>query len=149
MASWNVFNELDGLRREVDEAFRRVGLDRPRATTFLSPASARRFPLLNISEDEGEICLEALVPGVDPGQLDLSLLRETITISGERRAPIEQKGELIHRNELGFGKFSRTVDLPAEIDPEHTSAHYRDGVLRVTMAKAENAKPRKVEVELS
>jgi HSP20 family protein len=149
MASWGVFNELDNLRREIDETFRGVGMARPLAATFLSPTSARRFPLLNLSEDESQVYLDALLPGVDPKELQLSLLRETITITGARKAPVDAKGGLVHRNELGFGKFSRTVDLPTEIDPDRTSAQYRDGVLRITMAKSEHAKPRKIEVELA
>ena len=149
MASWGFFNELDNLRREIDEAFRGAGVARPLATTFLSPASARRFPLVNLSEDEGQLCLDALLPGVDPNELQLSLLRETITITGARKSPVELRGGLTHRNELGYGKFSRTVDLPSEIDPDRTSAEYRDGVLRITMAKSEQAKPRKIEVKLA
>lgn len=148
MASWGFFNELDSLRREIDEAFRGAGVARPLATTFLSPASARRFPLVNLSEDEGQICLDALLPGIDPKELQLSLLRETITITGARKSPAEVRGSIMHRNELGSGKFSRTVDLPSEIDPDRTSAEYRDGVLRITMAKSEHAKPRRIEVKL-
>ena len=147
MASWTVFNELDNLRREIDEAFRGAGVARPQATTFLSPTSARRFPLLNLSEDEGQVYLDALLPGVDPKELQLSLLRGSITISGERKAPPQESG-LLHRSELGFGHFSRTVDLQAEIDPDRTTAQYRDGVMRITMAKSEHAKPRKIEVKL-
>lgn len=147
MASWSVFNELDNLRREIDEAFRGVGVTRPLATTFLSPSSARRFPLLNLSEDEGQVYLDALLPGVDPKELQLSLLRGTITISGERKAPAEGSG-VMHRSELGCGKFSRTVDLPSEISPDRTTAEYRDGVMRITMPKSEHAKPRKIEIQL-
>lgn len=147
MASWTVFNELDILRREIEEAFRGAGVARPQAASFLSPTSARRFPLLNLSEDDGQVYLDALLPGIDPKELQLSLLRGTITISGERRPPAE-RGGLMHRNELGFGKFSRTVDLPAEIDPDRTTADYKDGVMRITMAKSEDAKPRKIDVQL-
>ena len=149
MASWGFLDELNSLRREIDDAFRVAGVTRPLATTFLAPSSTRRFPLINLSEDEGQICLDALLPGVDPKELQLSLLRETITITGARKSPAEIRGGIMHRNELGSGKFSRTIDLPSEIDPDRTSAEYRDGVLRITMAKSEHAKPRKIEVKLS
>ena len=85
MANWDVFRELDRLRREVDEAFRGAGFNRPFGSTFLSPAAARRFPLLNLSEDEGHVYIDALAPGVDPKDTDLAVLRNTITISGERK----------------------------------------------------------------
>lgn len=145
MASWNVFNELDNLRREIDEAFRGVGVARPLATTFLSPTSARRFPLMNLSEDEERLYIDALLPGVDPKELQLSLLRGSLTISGERRAPTEQG--LLHRSELGFGRFSRSIDLPADINADRCTADYKDGVLRITMTKSEHAKPRKIEIQ--
>ena len=60
MANWGFFDELNSLRREIDDAFRVAGVARPLATTFLAPQSARRFPLINLSEDEGQICLDAL-----------------------------------------------------------------------------------------
>ena len=147
MASWSVFNELDNLRREIDEAFRGAGVARPLATTFLSPASGRRFPLLNLSEDEDHVYIDALLPGVEAKELQLSLLRGTLTISGERKAPGENG--LLHRSELGYGKFSRTVDLPADINADRTSAEYKDGVMRITMTKSEHAKPRKIEIQHS
>jgi len=149
MASWGLFDELNSLRREIDDAFRVAGVARPLATSFLAPSSTRRFPLINLSEDEGQICLDALLPGVDPKELQLSLLRETITISGARKSATEVRGGLVHRNEIGSGKFSRTVDLPFEIDPNQTSAEYRDGVLRITMTKSEGAKPKKIEVRVA
>jgi len=149
MANWGFLDELNSLRREIDDAFRVAGVARPLATTFLAPSSTRRFPLINLSEDEGQICLDALLPGVDPKELQLSLLRETITVSGARKSVAEIRGGLVHRNELGSGKFSRTVDLPSEIDPDKTSAEYRDGVLRITMAKSEHAKPKKIEVRVA
>lgn len=148
MASWDVFRELDSLRREIDEAFRGVGFSRPFATTFLSPGASRRFPLVNFSEDEGNVYVDALVPGVDPKDIDLTVLRNTFTIAGERKPFVEQRGQVVHRSELWAGKFSRTLELPAEIDPNRIDAECRDGIMRITLAKAEHAKPRKIEIKL-
>lgn len=146
MANWDVFKELDNLRREIDEAFRGAGFVRPFATPFLSPVSASRFPLVNMSEDEGHIYVDALVPGVDPKETDLSVLRNTITISGERKPFVEQKGQIVHRSELGSGKFSRTLELPDDINPDKITAECRDGILRITLAKAEHARAKKIEI---
>lgn len=148
MASWDVFRELDNLRREIDEAFRGVGFSRPFGPTFLSPTTGRRFPMVNFSEDEGNVYVQALIPGVDPKDVDLSVLRNTLTISGERKPFAEVKG-IIHRTELGSGKFSRTLELPVDIDPNRITAQCRDGIMTVTMAKAEHAKPKKIEIKLS
>lgn len=149
MATWDVFKELDNLRREIDEAFRGAGFGRPFGPTFLSPVTSRRFPLVNFSEDEGHIYVEALVPGVDPKDVDLSVLRNTVTISGERKPFVQEEGQIVHRSELGSGKFSRTLELPADIDPGKITAQCKDGILRITLAKAEHAKPKKIEIKLS
>jgi HSP20 family protein len=84
---------------------------------------------------------------VDTKETDLAVLRNTVTISGERKPLVEQKGQIVHRSELGSGKFSRTLELPVDIDPDKTSAECRDGILRITLAKAEHAKPRKIEIK--
>src|SRR6185369_5454307 len=149
MASWDVFRELDTLRKEIDEAFRGAGYQRPFGTTFLSPVTTRRFPLVNFSDDQGHVYVDALVPGVDPKDIDLTVLRNTFTISGERKPFSEQKGQIVHRSELGSGKFSRTLELPVDIDADKVSAECRDGIMRITLAKAEHAKPKKIEIGLS
>jgi len=149
MATWDVFKELDNLRREIDEAFRGAGYSRPFGPTFLSPVMTHRFPLVNFSEDDGHVYVEALVPGVDPKDVDLSVLRNTVTISGERKPFVEKEGQIVHRSELGSGKFSRTLELPVDIDPNRISAQCKDGIMQVTLAKAEHAKPKKIEIKLS
>ena len=149
MATWDVFKEMDNLRREIDEAFRGAGLGRPFGSTFLSPVTTHRFPLVNFSEDEGHVYIEALVPGVDPKDVDLTVLRNTVTISGERKPYVEKEGQIVHRSELGSGKFSRTLELPVDIDPERITAQCKDGVMLITLPKAEHAKPKKIDIKLS
>lgn len=149
MATWDVFKEMDNLRREIDEAFRGAGMRRPFGPTFLSPVTSRRFPLVNFGEDGGHIYMEALVPGVDPKDIELSVLRNTVTISGERKPFVEQEGQIVHRSELGSGKFSRTLELPADIDPNNISAQCKDGIMLITLAKAEHAKPKKIDIKVS
>jgi HSP20 family protein len=149
MATWDVFKELDNLRREIDEAFRGAGISRPFGPTFLSPVATRRFPLVNFNEDEGHVYIEALVPGVDPKEIELSVLRNTVTVSGERKPFVEEKGQIVHRSELGSGKFSRTVEVPVDIDPNNVSAQCRDGIMHITLAKSEHAKPKKIDIKLS
>lgn len=149
MANWDVFRELDNLRREINEAFRGAGVTRPFGTAFLSPAVSRRFPLVNFSEDEGHLYVDALVPGVDPRDIELSVLRNTVTISGQRKPFEVREGQIVHRSELGSGKFSRTLELPVDIDPDRISAESKSGIMRICLAKAEHAKPKKIEIKLS
>lgn len=149
MANWDIFRELDALRREMDQAFRNMGVGRVLSPQFLTGSGTRRFPLINIGEDESDVFVEALLPGVDPKEVELSVLRNTLTISGERKAPVVDKSHVWHRNERGCGKFARTIELPAEIDAGRVSAKSKDGVLFVTLAKAEAAKPKKISVSIS
>lgn len=149
MANWQMFRELDNLRREVDEAFRGAGLDRPFGSTFLAPITTRRFPLVNFSEDDGNLYLAALVPGVAPKEIDLSVVRNSVTISGERKPYDEQEGQSVHRSELGYGKFSRTVELPYDINTDKISAECKDGIIQITLGKAESAIPRKIKIKPS
>lgn len=149
MASWDVFRELDSMRKEIDEAFRGAGYRRPFGSAFLSPVATRRFPLVNLSEDDDHVYVDALVPGVDPKDIDLTVLRNTISITGERR-PLEVKqGQIVHRGELGSGKFSRTLEIPVDIAPDRISAECGDGVMRIILAKAEHARPKRIDIKLS
>ena len=147
MASWDMFRELDNLRREVDEAFRGAGLSRPFGSTFLAPITTQRFPLVNFSEDDGNLYIAALVPGVDPKKIDLTVVRNSVTISGERNPFDEKEGQIVHRCELGSGKFSRTMELPADINPDKISAECKDGIMKVILGKAEHAIPRKIAIK--
>ncbi len=146
MASWDMFRELDNLRREVDEAFRGAGLGQPLGSTFLAPITTRRFPLVNFSEDNGNLYVDALVSGVDPKNIELTVVRNSITIAGERKAFEEQEMELVHRRELGSGRFSRTLELPVDVNPDKISAKCKDGIIQISLGKAEHAIPRKIEI---
>lgn len=149
MANWDMFRELDGLRREIDEAFRGFGMGRVLAPQFLTGTGNRRFPLINIGEDETAVYVEALMPGVDPGGVEISVLRNTLTLSGERKTADTEKAHVWHRKERGSGRFSRTIEIPAEIDSGKISARCSNGVLTVTLVKAEVAKPKKISISIS
>lgn len=149
MASWDILREMDNLRREIDEAFRGAGFSRPFESRFLAPLTTRRFPLVNLSEDDENLYVDALVPGVDPKDFDLTGMRDSITISGERKPFEERKAQIVHRNELGSGKFSRTLELPVDIDPEKINAQCKDGIMHIALGKAEHARPKKIEVKIS
>ncbi len=147
MANWDMLRELDNFRREVDAAFSGAGFNRPFGSTFLAPVTTRRFPLVNFSEDDGNLYVDALVPGIDPKNIDLSVVRNSVTISGERKPFEEQMGQIVHRKELGAGKFSRTLELSVDINPDKISAECKDGIIQITLGKAEHAIPRKIEIK--
>ena len=149
MMTWNAWRELEALRNEVERAFEGVVPPRSSCTpmAFLPGRSARAYPLVNLSEDHEKVYIEAMAPGLDPSSLEVTVVRDTLRIAGEKQAlSPEIKPEAFHRSERGAGKFVRTVTLPSEVDSNGVSAEYKDGLLRITLAKAEAAKPKQITV---
>jgi HSP20 family protein len=104
------------------------------------------FPPMNISQDDDNFFLRAEVPGIKPAELSISALRNRVSISGKREIPRENERVSYHRRERPEGAFNRTVTLPMEVDPERVDARYAEGVLTLTLPKAEQAKPRQIAV---
>jgi HSP20 family protein len=104
------------------------------------------FPPVNVAEDGDHYYVRALVPGLDPTQLDVSVVNQTVTISGTRAAAAEE-GASVHRKERPEGSFSRSVTLPALFEGGGVEAQYADGILTLTLPKPETAKPRRVTVQ--
>ena len=152
MAYWNPLEEMENLRREVDRAFAEFGRgeDPSYRVAFLPGRGPRRYPLINISEDKDKLYVEALTPGVDPKSLNVTVMQNRLTLSGEK-SPISSdvKPEAFHRNERASGKFLRTVDLPVEVDDSRVEAEYKNGLLVVAISKAEKAKPKQISVSVA
>jgi HSP20 family protein len=104
------------------------------------------FPPVNVAEDGDHYYVRALVPGLDPAQLDVSVVNQTVTISGTRAAAAEE-GASVHRKERPEGSFSRSVTLPALFEGGAVEAKYADGILTLTLPKPATAKPRRVTVQ--
>lgn len=106
-------------------------------------------PTVDITEDDSNYLIEAELPGVDKDDVNVSVENEVLTIRGERKFEREDAGAKVHRVERSFGSFVRTFRLPEDSDGEAVGAAYKNGVLTVTLPKAEKAKPRQVEVAVS
>lgn len=146
---WEPLRELDSLRRDFDRAFENV-LTQGRRNSFLPGRHPRSYPLVNISEDNDAIHVEALAPGIDPDQLQINVVRNQLTISGEKVATNGQvSAENHHRTERAGGRFTRSFTLPSEVDPDNVTAEYRAGILRLALPKTEAAKPRRIEVSVA
>lgn len=141
MAGLDLFQEMDMLRREIDQVFRGIG----RGSSFLPGIGAGGYPRMNLSEDDANYYVEALVPGIDPESLDLNLMRGALTLSGERKEG-ENEGCTWHRHERGAGKFMRTIELPDSIDNTKVDAECRNGVLLITLPKPQSEQPKKISV---
>lgn len=136
-ALWDGLNRFQG---EMDRLFGRLGTEARRA---LAPV----YPLLNVWEDEAAFHVEAELPGLSREQLQITVAQgNQVTLEGERR-PEEGEGTGWHRRERGFGRFRRTLTLPAPIDPDKVEAKMDNGVLRLTLPKAEEARPRRITVK--
>jgi HSP20 family protein len=105
------------------------------------------FPPLNVTQDNDGFHLRAEVPGTKASDLSVSALRNRVTISGKRQIPPENERVSYHRRERAEGSFSRTISLPSEIDAERVDARYTDGVLELTLPKADSAKPKQIVVK--
>jgi HSP20 family protein len=111
--------------------------------------SAGVFPLMNVTEDKEKFYVRAELPGLKGDDLDISVTGDTLTIAGERKIVPEDEKSTYHRREREAGKFSRIVSLPAQVDTGKVEAGCTDGVLKITLPKAEAAKPKQIAVKAS
>ena len=131
-----IFDELEQMRREMDRWFDAWAGERPMA-----------YPPVNLWTNDNGAIVTAEVPGLDPQSLDVSVKQDMLTIAGERKPDETGKEASYHRRERGYGKFSRVVRLPFEVEPSGVKARYVNGILRVELPRAEASKPRKIAIE--
>jgi len=106
-------------------------------------------PAVDIYEQDNNIVLKAELPGVDPKDVDIQLENNTLTLRGERKLDKEVKKENYHRVERAYGTFTRSFTLPAVVDQNNIKAEFKDGVLRVTLPKREEAKPKQIQINVT
>jgi HSP20 family protein len=141
LATWSPFNRLSSLRDLLDSAFQ-LASSGPEATSGWLPA-------LDVFEDDDKITVQVELAGMKKEDFDISLQDDVLTISGERKSDGEKREGESFRSERFFGSFSRSITLPSSVKAEGVKAAYEDGVLTVTLPKAEKAKPKKIQVNLN
>ena len=103
---------------------------------------------VNLSEDKEAVYVEAMAPGIARDSLNISVLKDQLTLSGEKSGPGEEvKDTDYHRSERATGNFLRTIRLPVEVNADQVAADYKDGLLSLTLPKAETAKPKQITVK--
>ena len=132
--------DFDQLRREMLRLF-----DTAAGDAFVD-VNAGVFPPVNITQDGDNFYLRAEVPGIKPNELSISAVRNRVSLAGKREIQREHEPASYHRKERAEGSFNRTVTLPTEVDAERVDARYADGILTLTLPKAEEAKPRQIAV---
>ena len=104
---------------------------------------------MDIYEHEGNLVLQAELPGVDPKHVDVRVENNVLTLRGERKFDSEVKREQYHRVERAYGTFSRSFTLPSVVDTGKIKAEFKDGVLRVTLPQREEAKPKQIQIAVT
>lgn len=136
----SLWNEMERFRTEMGQMFERLG-------TVTWPRLAVTYPPVNVWEDEDKVFVEAELPGMELEHLEIYVTEgNQLTIQGERPA-LEAKEGVWHRQERGFGKFSRVIALPATVNADKVEARFEHGVLCVTMPKTEKAKAKRIPVK--
>ena len=145
LSTWSPFDRLTSLRDEIDRLF---DLSFPGATRDAGLFSGWS-PSVDVYQDKDHVFVKAELPGMKKEEIDISLQNGMLTISGERKHEEEHKEGDSFRSERFFGKFQRSVSLPTDVDTANVKASYKDGILTVTLPKAEEAKPKQIEVQVS
>jgi HSP20 family protein len=135
------FRDLANFQNQINRIFQDYGRGSDELLT-----SGTFVPPVDVYEDEHSITLKLEVPGIEEKNLDIKLENNTLTVRGERNFEKEEKEENFHRIERRFGTFTRTFRLPVTVDAEHTQASYDRGILKITLDKRAEAKPKQIKI---
>ncbi len=135
----SIWQEMDRLQREMNRMLR--------SPLDVRLHTAPSFPAMNIWANEDGQVITAEIPGVEPEDLDISVTGEILTLSGSRKQ--EKVGDEIryHRQERGYGRFKRSIQLPYPVQNDKIEASFKNGVLKITLPRALQDKPRKITVK--
>ncbi|HWI83070.1 Hsp20/alpha crystallin family protein [Ramlibacter sp.] len=138
----DLFAELNRLQGMLDHVFR------PAERSSIRGLTGASFPVINVGTTPDSVEIMALAPGIEPQSLQLTVDRGLLVIAGERKSQVPEDGDStsVYAQERFAGSFRRVVSLPEDADPARVDASYRDGILRVSVAKRESSKPRRIEV---
>ncbi len=146
---WNPFREMEAVQQRMSSLFdwnssRRSALNGEEENMTV-PEWA---PLVDIAEDDKEYLLKVELPEVRKEDVKVTVEGGTLTISGERKGEHAEKGRRFHRVERYYGRFERSFTFPDDAEANQVKAEFKDGVLRVRLAKSEKARPKQIEVSV-
>ena len=147
---WRPWDELREMERHMDEMMRHPLMMRRRPLVWWRVPTEELgwTPSVEVYEKGDNFVVRAELPGMKKEELDISVLGDTLTIKGERKTESEVKEEDYYRCELCYGKFSRSVALPTAVEAGKVEANYENGILEITLPKAKEAKPKKIDVKV-
>ncbi len=140
---WDPFRDMVTLREKMNRMFEDVFAGRSEDKDLSASTWA---PAVDIFETESELVMTVEIPGIDEKDIEIKIEDNTLTLKGERKFEKETKEENYHRIERSYGSFYRAFTLPNSIDPDKILAEHENGVLKITMAKRLELKPRKVKI---
>jgi len=140
---WDPFRDLITLREKMNRLFEEAFTSRGEEKDLVASTWA---PSVDIYETENALVLSAEVPGIDEKDIEIKIEDNTLTLKGERKFEKETKEENYHRIERAYGSFYRSFTLPHYIDQDNIKAEHENGVLKITMPKKPELKPRKVKI---
>jgi len=137
-----------GVGRGVDpfEEYRRMQSELNRMLDRMPAARAEEFPPMNIWTGEEGIVVTIMIPGVEEGDVEITLQEDTLTIKGVRRPSDEGEGVTYHRRERSFGEFARSIVLPYRVDADKADAMFDGGVLGIRLARPEEDRPQRIKI---
>ena len=143
LVTYDPFRELRSLQDEVNRVFS-ANFNRGGDNEMTRGAWS---PSVDIFENKDNIVLEAELPGMSPEDVNISIENNVLTLHGERKFEKKDEGDNFHRVERSYGSFTRSFTLPPTVSSEDVDATFDNGVLRLTLAKREEAKPRRIEIK--
>ncbi len=139
---WDPFREFSTLQDRMNRLFRESqGTEESLTTSSFAPP-------VDVYEDEHNVSLKLEVPGIDEKDIDVRIENNVLTVHGERKFEKEEKEENFRRVERQYGSFTRTFTLPTTVDAEKVSANYDKGILKITLPKKAEAKPKQIKVNV-
>lgn len=133
----SLWRDMDRLRHEMDRAF----------SLKTGSRMATAYPAMNVWTNEDSAIVTAELPGVVPDEINISVQGDTLSVRGRREYREMEEGETYHRRERGSGSFSRTFQLPFQIEANQVEASYEKGVLQIKLPRAESDKPKRITVK--
>lgn len=145
---WDPFRDMVSLRDAMDRLFE-DSFVRPQGERSLV-AGRERSLAVDVYETEDDLVVEASLPGIKPEEVDISVVGNTLTIKGEREEHREKEEEgKYHFREQRYGAFQRSISLPVEVNADKAEATFENGALKLSLPKAEEAKPKRIEVKVT
>jgi HSP20 family protein len=145
MIRWEPVAELATVQNEMNRLFNTL-FDQPGQPRRGNAITPRWVPAMDLIESDDHYVLRADLPGLSQEDVNIELESSVLTVSGERKADHEQRGEGYYRVERAFGAFARSLTLPEGVDPDAIEANFDRGVLEIRIPKPEQRKPRKVTI---